>query len=62
MNAFIQYIKESKAEMKNVTWPTREQTLYATLAVLVVSGGIAYYLGLFDYVFTRGLEFIITKY
>lgn len=62
MNAFIQYLKESKAEMKNVTWPTRNQTIYATITVLVVSAGVAYYLGVFDFLFTKGLEFIITKH
>ncbi len=61
MNKTIQYIKEVRVEMKNVTWPTRNQTLFYTLAVLIVSVAIAYYLGLFDYLFSHGLERVISK-
>lgn len=62
MNAIIQYLKETKAEMKNVTWPTSHQAISATVLVIIISVAIAYYLGLFDYLFSRGLDFIITKY
>lgn len=61
MNKTIEYFKEVKAEMKNVTWPTRKQTFYFTIAVLIVSGFIAYYLGLFDYIFSRGLEWLLSR-
>lgn len=50
MNKTIEYFKEVRAEMKLVTWPTRKQALYFTVAVLIVSGFIAYFLGFFDYV------------
>jgi preprotein translocase SecE subunit len=33
----ISYLGEVKAELKNVKWPTLEQTLMYTVAVLVVS-------------------------
>ena len=61
MNKTIEYFKEVKAEMKNVTWPTRKQTVYFTVAVLLVSGFVAYYLGLFDYLFSRGLEWVLAR-
>ncbi len=56
MSKFIEYIKETKAEMKNVTWPTRRQTVYFTLAVIIISVVVAYYLGLFDFIFAQGLQ------
>lgn len=56
MNKVKEYLKEVIAESKNVTWPTRKQTMYATIAVLAISVFIAYYLGLFDFLFSRGLE------
>lgn len=56
----ITYFKEVKAEMKNVNWPSRKMAMYFTLAVLVVSGFIAYYLGFFDFLFSRGLEWLLT--
>jgi preprotein translocase subunit SecE len=61
MNKTIEYIKEVKSEMKNVTWPTRNQAVFFTLAVLIISVAIAYYLGFFDYVFRAGLEWVLTK-
>lgn len=56
MNKVKEYLKEVIAESKNVTWPTRKQTIYATIAVLAISAFVAYYLGLFDFLFSRGLE------
>lgn len=61
MSKTIEYLKEVKAEMKNVTWPTRKQTIYFTVAVLIVSLFVAYYLGFFDYIFSRGLEWLLAR-
>ncbi|MFA7315858.1 MAG: preprotein translocase subunit SecE [Candidatus Paceibacterota bacterium] len=57
----IEYIKEVKAEMKNVTWPKRRTTISFTVAVLVISVAVAYYLGALDYVFSLGLKQILTN-
>ena len=61
MSKIIEYLKETRAEFKHVTWPTKMQTIYYTIAVIVVSVFVAYYLGLFDYIFKMGLERLITK-
>ena len=61
MNKTIEYLKEVKAEAKNVTWPTKQQTMYFTLAVLIVSAFIAYYLGLFDKIFSIGLGYLLNR-
>ena len=61
MNKTIEYIKEVKAEMKHVTWPSRNQAIYSTVAVLIVSVGVAYFLGLFDSLFAKGLQFLLTR-
>ena len=61
MNKLIGYIKEVVAEAKHVTWPTKRQTIFYTVAVLAISILVAYYLGLFDYLFTRGLDFLLTR-
>ena len=57
----LNYIKEVKGEMKNITWPTRRQAIYATITVLAISVFIAYYLGFFDFLFTKGLSSLLTK-
>ena len=61
MNKTIQYLKEVKAEMNNITWPTRNQTIFYTITVLVISVLIAYYLGLLDFGFSAGLSKILIK-
>jgi len=61
MDKIINYLKEVVAEAKNVTWPTRQQTIYFTIAVLAISVIIAYYLGFLDFIFGQGLKFLLTK-
>lgn len=61
MNKLINYIKESIAEMKKVTWPTKKETSNYTLLVIGISIGMAIFLGILDYLFTIGFEFFLTK-
>jgi preprotein translocase subunit SecE len=35
MNRFINYLRNSRAELKRVTWPTRNEVIQATQATLV---------------------------
>jgi preprotein translocase subunit SecE len=44
MNLF-NYFKEVKAELKEVTWPTRNQTISFTIIVIVLSIASAVFLG-----------------
>jgi len=60
MSKITEYFKETRTELKHVIWPTRSQTSYYTLIVLVLSVVIAYYLGIFDFIFSRGLEKLLT--
>ena len=53
------YIKETKVEMKHVTWPSRRQAIAFTAVVILISIGVALYLGFFDFLFTLGLGKII---
>jgi preprotein translocase subunit SecE len=55
----ISYIKETKTEMKHVTWPSRVDVLMFTATIIVVSIVTALYLGLFDFLFSRALEAVL---
>lgn len=55
----INYIKETRGEMKHVNWPTKGQALNYTVLVIVVSLVTAAILALADYVFGLGLEKLI---
>ena len=53
------YLKETKAEMKHVNWPTRKQAIAFTAIVIGITIAFALFLGVFDYLFTLGLETLI---
>jgi preprotein translocase SecE subunit len=52
------YVKETKTEMSHVTWPTRKQAAAYSLLVVLISIGIAVFLGVFDYIFSRLLTLL----
>ena len=56
MQKITDFFKEVLVEAKQITWPTRKQAIYATIAVLAISIFVAYYLGALDFLFSRGLE------
>jgi preprotein translocase subunit SecE len=53
------FLSESKQELKRVNWPRREETVRYTIFVIVLSLGIAAFLGILDYIFIQVLEKII---
>lgn len=55
------YIKETQAEMKHVSWPTRKQAIAFTAIVVLVSVAVAVLLGFFDFLFTLGIEQFIVQ-
>jgi preprotein translocase SecE subunit len=58
---FIQYVKDTRNELRHVAWPTRTQTTVFTAFVMALSVVVALYLGVFDYVFTQGLERVLER-
>jgi preprotein translocase subunit SecE len=48
----IEFAQEAWAELRKVTWPSRETVLRLTLIVLVISALIAAYIFAFDNLFT----------
>lgn len=59
MSKFVEYLKDTKTELKHVIWPSRQHTMYATILVIVLSVVVGYYLGIFDFIFSRGIERVI---
>lgn len=47
----ITFLKEARVELKKVTWPTQNQTLRYTVAVIAMSLGVAAFLGGLDALF-----------
>ncbi len=59
--ALGEYIKETRAELKHVSWPTRRQAIIFTALVIVLSIGLALVLGVFDYLFAEGIKLLINR-
>ncbi len=55
------FFESTKTELTHVTWPTSRQVIYSTIAIIVVSVLVGYFLGFFDVLFTRALAFILNK-
>jgi len=51
------FISDTIAELKKVVWPTRRETTYLTVLVLVVAVTVGLVLGALDY----GFSFVIEK-
>ena len=57
--SLLQYIKDTRGELRHVAWPTQMQTIIYTVIVIGLSLVVAAYLGFFDFIFTTGLSRII---
>ncbi|MDZ4786107.1 MAG: preprotein translocase subunit SecE [bacterium] len=56
IGAGVSFTKESWAELKKVTFPTKQETIQTTLVVLVMMVLVAAYLGLLDLVFYKLMQ------
>ncbi len=59
INKFIQYVKNSRLELQKVVWPSRKILIKHTLAVIVFSLAVAFFLGLIDFGLSKLIELII---
>ena len=61
IHTITNYVRESIAELKKVTWPSKKQTTNYTLLVIGISLAVATFIGLADFLLSLGVEKIITK-
>jgi preprotein translocase SecE subunit len=58
-NFIIGYLKETRAELRKVHWPSQMEARTLTLVVLSVTVGMAALLGFLDFLFDRLLNGIV---
>lgn len=58
-NPIIKYLKETRAELRKVSWPAREEALNLTAIVMAVTVAMAVFLGVADYIFSKLFSLII---
>ena len=59
INKFIQYIKDSRRELRKVSWPSRKDLKNHTFLVIGISLGVAIFLGIIDFILTKILQVFI---
>lgn len=57
--SLISYFKGTAAEIKHISWPTTKQAGIYTTLVILISLFVAAYLGVFDHIFTTGINFLV---
>ncbi len=50
-NVLVSYLKETRAELRKVHWPTQQEARTLTLVVMAVTVAMAALLGFLDFVF-----------
>ena len=59
LNKIRQFLRESKVELKKVTWPTPRQALASTSVVIVVVLVVSFFLGAVDLGLTKIVRLIL---
>lgn len=60
-NRVMQYLRETRAELRKVVWPTREEAINLTGIVVATIVAMSIFMGFFDYVFTLLFRFLIAR-
>jgi preprotein translocase subunit SecE len=58
-NRIVKYLKETRAELSKVIWPTRREALKLSLIVMAVTFVMAAFLGVVDYACARLIGLIL---
>ncbi len=58
-NKITNFLQQTKAELKKVTWPTKDQTVKLTIVVILISLVVSLYLGSLDYIFNKLLKYVV---
>lgn len=57
----VSYIKATLSELKQVAWPTRDQTIRLTVLVIVLSLAVGAYVGSLDLGFYNLLKLVLNQ-
>ncbi|MCA9363541.1 preprotein translocase subunit SecE [Candidatus Kaiserbacteria bacterium] len=61
MDKLVKYVKDTAAEMKQVSWPTQHQALLYTALVIGISIVVSFFVGAFDHIFSQGISALINR-
>lgn len=61
MQSFFNYLRDVRSELTHVSWPSQSQAIGFTALVIGITVIVSLILGASDFLFTLGLEQIITR-
>jgi len=59
-NALVEYLRDTRAELRKVHWPTRQEAENLTKIVLAVTVAMSLLMGFLDYVFSVELRGLVS--
>jgi preprotein translocase subunit SecE len=60
-NRLTQYFRETRAELRKVVWPTRQEAINLTLIVVGTVVAMSIFFGAIDYLLTALFRFLIVR-
>lgn len=60
-NSVARYLKETRGELRKVTWPTRDESQRLTIIVIAVTIAFALFLWVFDFLFSNAIQALIEQ-
>jgi preprotein translocase subunit SecE len=58
-NALFRYFRETRGELRKVTWPTRQESQRLTAIVLAVTALMSLFLGVLDFIFSNAIQSLV---
>jgi len=59
-NKVTRYVRQTRGELRKVTWPSRQESQRLTAIVLGVTAAMALFLGLLDFGFSRAVQGLVS--
>jgi len=59
VNPLTRYLRETRGELRKVTWPTRQESGRLTAIVVAVSAAMALFLWFWDFIFSQSIHWLI---
>ncbi len=60
-NRIVQYLRETRAELRKVVWPTREESINLTAIVVGTIFAMSVFFGVIDYVLKQLIGFLLAR-
>ncbi len=60
-NRIFQYLRETRAELRKVVWPTREEAVNLTAIVVGTIFAMSVFFGVIDYVLKQLIGFLLAR-